>query len=124
MVDVRFMRRLPHFVPLALLQHIGSTVPAGASNESQVEDNKDAKQSSESMIPDYVTHEEQQAIAGMQLLKRGRLSVQFVEQIVFDAIVQIGERGHVWDASKVNLAKSRNRPPKKRKAVDSASTPA
>jgi len=122
MVDVRFTRRLPHFVPLALLQHIGATVSVDAPNNSQIEDN-DTKESSESMIPDYLTHEERRAIAGMQLLSRGRLSVQFVEQLAFDAIVQIGGRGHIWDASKVKHAKkSEGRSTKKRKAVDAAAS--
>jgi len=123
MVDVRFTRRLPHFVPLALLQHIGATVSVEAPNNSQIEDN-DGEESSELMIPDYLTHEERRAIAGMQLLNRGRLSVQVVEQIAFDAIVQMGERGHIWDASKVKHAKkSKGRSTKKRKAVDAVSAP-
>ena len=70
------------------------------------------------MVPGYLTHEERRAIAGMPLLNRGRLSVQFMEQMAFDAIVQIGERGHIWDVSKVKPAKSRSN--KKRKAVDAA----
>jgi len=107
-------------VPLAFLQHIGATVSVDAPNNPQIEDNN-AEESSGSMIPDYLTHEERRAIAGMQLLNRGRLSVQFVEQMAFDAIVQMGERGHIWDASKVkHTKKSEGRPTKKRKAVASA----
>lgn len=120
MVDVRFTRRLSYFVPLALLQHIGTTVSTDISNGSQLVDEV-TEESSESVVPDYVSHEEKLAIAGMQLLNRGRLSVQYVDQMAFDAIVQVGEKGHSWDASKVKLRKSRRQSSKKRKVVSTPS---
>jgi hypothetical protein len=122
MVDVRFTRRLQHFVPLALLQYIGAIISTDASNGSQLED-ADTKEGSGSMVPDFVTLEGKLAIAGMQLLNRGRLSVQYVDQMAFDMIVQLGERGHAWDASMVKLTKSTSRSRKKRKAVEVASAP-
>lgn len=58
-VDVRFVRRLPYFVPLALLQHIAQGLSA--------EQRKDVA---------YLSDEHLAGIAGMALLNRSRLSVQ------------------------------------------------
>lgn len=118
MVDLRFVRRLKHFVPLALLQHIGSS-----SADITLESGE-----SELSLPDYLTPDDCQAIKGMQLLNRGRLSVQMVEDAAFEAIVRLGERGHGWDAVRIaslksKRAKSKQGQPtktsKKRKAEDS-----
>jgi len=60
MVDVEFVRRLPHMVPLALLQHLASS----DFTESQ---HKDVQ---------YLTEKHINALRGMALLNRSRLSVQ------------------------------------------------
>ncbi|KAF8309576.1 DUF55-domain-containing protein, partial [Clavulina sp. PMI_390] len=81
MVDIKFVRRLPHFVPLAFLQHIGASSALSVS-----------------AIPAFMTAEQQQGIAAMQLLNRQRLSVQFVEPLVYETIVRLGDDGHGWDS--------------------------
>ena len=63
-VDVQLHRKLPHLVPLALLQYIASPSPSHS-------------------VP-YLTQSHLDAIASMQLLRRGRLSVQ-VSRVVFPA---------------------------------------
>lgn len=109
MVDVQFVRRLPRFVPLAVLQYIGTAPQKGETLGATSEDDgdEDSADKRESMIPPYLTAEDIKAIAGMQLLNRGRLSVQYVEQIAFDAIVRLGDDEHDWDAARIQSAKSK-----------------
>jgi hypothetical protein len=74
MIDVTFKRRLPHFVPLALLRHIASL----------------------SALPEelsYLSAQHLDAIKTMPLLNKGRLSVQPVEQLAWDAILLLGDNG-------------------------------
>ncbi|WFD08165.1 hypothetical protein MVES1_003536 [Malassezia vespertilionis] len=59
MVDVRFVRRLAHFVPLALLQHIARDLTSEQREEIG-----------------YLTDEHLAALRSMALLNRARLSVQ------------------------------------------------
>ncbi|KAK0562193.1 hypothetical protein OC844_002823 [Tilletia horrida] len=77
MVDCTFRSRLPHFVPLALLQHIAS----GALTAEQ-------KEQVPFLTPDHI-----KAFAGMALLNRGRLSVQPVPPLAYDGIVLLGTKG-------------------------------
>jgi len=72
MVDVKFVSRLPNFVPLKLLQGLVS----GNVN-----------------LPDYLTSKDLQAIKGMPLLNRGRLSVQPLSLEAFEAIRNLGVNG-------------------------------
>lgn len=74
MVDITFKSRLAHFVSLKLLQHLASldSLPAEL---------------------DYLTADHLVAIKAMALLNRGRLSVQPVSPLAFDAIRLLGERG-------------------------------
>ncbi|WWC98296.1 hypothetical protein V866_005187 [Kwoniella sp. B9012] len=79
MVDVKFIRRLAHPPTLQLIKHLASL--------------------SSSSLPDeisYIGKDGLEAIRSMQLVNRGRLSVQPVEQLAFDSIVKLGEHGG-WD---------------------------
>ena len=93
MVDIRFIRRLPHMVPLGFLQHIAALPPAGLSAETTLGTEPDP------VVPSFVTPSAAANIAAMQLLSRGRLSVQAVEQDAYDIIVRLGDDGHGWDPS-------------------------
>ncbi|RPD81319.1 DUF55-domain-containing protein [Lentinus tigrinus ALCF2SS1-7] len=77
MVDVTFVSRAKHFVPLSLLRTIASStdVPEDVS---------------------YIGEDGAQAIKGMALVTRGRLSVQRVEGETWRVIEQLAERGG-WD---------------------------
>ncbi|KNZ51689.1 hypothetical protein VP01_385g3 [Puccinia sorghi] len=86
MVDVKFVSRLPNFVPLKLLQGLVS----GNVN-----------------LPDYLTSNDVQAIKGMPLLNRGRLSVQPVSLEAFEAIRNLGVNGG-W--SSIEKASSTGKP--------------
>ncbi|GAA5935321.1 hypothetical protein JCM1841_006706 [Sporobolomyces salmonicolor] len=74
MVDVQFVSRLPHLVPLALLQHL-STLSAPPASLS------------------YLTPSHLAAIADSPLIKRGRLSVQPAGDEFFEAVRTLGENG-------------------------------
>ncbi|OSD04440.1 DUF55-domain-containing protein [Trametes coccinea BRFM310] len=74
MVDVTFTRRAPHFVPLSLLR----TVAAASEPPEEVS---------------YIGLEGVNAIKGMALITRGRLSVQRVEAETWEVIEQLAERG-------------------------------
>lgn len=72
MVDVQLERKLPNLVPLALLQLLRDD-------------------SSKNL--DYLTKTHRTAISSMQLLNRGRLSVQYVEPDAYEAVVWLAEKG-------------------------------
>mgnify|MGYP001943530676 CR=1 FL=1 len=76
MVDVRFDKRLKHYVALPLLQHI-----AGGLSESERADVA------------YLTDAHIAAIAEMPLLRRSRLSVQPVSPEAYDAVCLLGTKG-------------------------------
>ncbi|KZV75082.1 DUF55-domain-containing protein [Peniophora sp. CONT] len=77
MVDLAFDTRCMHFVPLALLRGIA------AGNESV----------------DYLSEEDAKAVKEMELVGRGRLSVQRVEEDAYEAIRRLAEKGG-WDVEK------------------------
>ncbi|PWN35167.1 DUF55-domain-containing protein [Meira miltonrushii] len=72
MVDVQLERKLPNLVPLALLQLL---------------------RDDSSKKLDYLTKAHRNAISSMQLLNRGRLSVQYVEPDAYDAIILLADQG-------------------------------
>ncbi|KAH8916781.1 DUF55-domain-containing protein [Atractiella rhizophila] len=74
MVDVAFQERLPHLVSLKLLQSIAalSALPEPLS---------------------YLSDSMLSGIKDMTLIKRGRLSVQPVEPIVYEAVKLLGIKG-------------------------------
>jgi len=74
MVDLTFGSRAKHFIPLALLRHI----------------------SQNGVLPpeiEYIGEEGFKAVQGMDLVTRGRLSVQRVGKLAWNAIVLLAERG-------------------------------
>ncbi|EIN10939.1 DUF55-domain-containing protein [Punctularia strigosozonata HHB-11173 SS5] len=80
MVDLTFVKRAPHFVPLALLRTIAA-LSTGADPPEGLE---------------YIGKSGIIAHQGMALVNRGRLSVQRVEETTFDVISSMTERGG-WD---------------------------
>ncbi|KAA1080905.1 hypothetical protein PGT21_025100 [Puccinia graminis f. sp. tritici] len=84
MVDVKFVSRLPSFVPLKLLQNLvnGKVSP-----------------------PDYLTSKDLQAIKDMPLLNRGRLSVQPVSVEAFEVVRNLGVNGG-WPSVEIKAARS------------------
>ncbi|KAF8883175.1 PUA-like domain-containing protein [Gymnopilus junonius] len=87
MVDLAFKSKAPHFVPLSLLRKIADA-PA-------------------SQVPDevsYLGEEGAKAIKGMDLVTRGRLSVQRVEENAWLAITQLAEKGG-WEESNLKPTK-------------------
>ncbi|KAF9782976.1 DUF55-domain-containing protein [Thelephora terrestris] len=85
MVEVEFKSRASHFVPLSVLKGI----PAGN-------------------VPEYLTTEDVEAIKGMALINRGRLSVQRVEEEAWDAVRKMAERGG-WSEELTKKAKGRKK---------------
>ncbi|WFC94828.1 hypothetical protein MBRA1_001464 [Malassezia brasiliensis] len=75
-VDVQFVRRLPHFVPLSLLQHLAE----GLSEAERAD-------------VAYLTDAHLASVAAMPLLHRSRLSVQPVDATAYEAICLLGDRG-------------------------------
>lgn len=97
--EVKYVSTLEHFVSLALLQHISA--PGFRSTQQR----KDVE---------YLSDEQLASLAEMDLLKKGRLSVQNVSKEAFDAILAMGARGGWQDwKGKWNAAESKTN---KRKA--------
>lgn len=95
LVDVEFVRKFDRLVPLALLQKLG-----GKANEKlSADERKDVA---------YLNDDALQAISGMALLNRGRLSVQPVSKEAYDAIIKLAETG-TWEqwTGKWNTNKSK-----------------
>ncbi|KAJ3889605.1 DUF55-domain-containing protein [Lentinula edodes] len=89
MVDLTFKSRAKHFVSLALLKHIS----------------EHASELPEELA--YIGSEGAKAIKSMDLINRGRLSVQRVQKPAWDVIGLLAERGG-WDESKLKLGKGKN----------------
>ncbi|CDO73841.1 hypothetical protein BN946_scf185015.g170 [Trametes cinnabarina] len=92
MVDVTFVRRAPHFVPLSLLRGIAT------SSEPPRE-------------VSYIGAEGVKAIQNMALVTRGRLSVQRVHEETWEVITQLAEHGG-WDeegTGRTNKAQAKQR---------------
>lgn len=85
LVDVEFVEKLDTLVPLGLLQKIAGK---GADNKPLTK--------AERNDVDYLSDAELEAIKGMALLNRGRLSVQPVEQRAYNAILALS-RNRGWD---------------------------
>ncbi|OBZ70242.1 Thymocyte nuclear protein 1, partial [Grifola frondosa] len=81
MVDVAFVARAKHFVPLSLLRNIA----AAWEPPSEIA---------------YIGEEGLKAIKGMALVSRGRLSVQKVEEKTWGVIEKLAERGGWEDTNK------------------------
>ncbi|KAI0832829.1 DUF55-domain-containing protein [Trametes gibbosa] len=87
MVDVTFIDRAPHFVPLSLLKSI-------ATASDLVEE------------VSYIGDEGAKAIKGMALVTRGRLSVQRVDEETWKVIGKLAERGGWPEGQTTALKKS------------------
>ncbi|KAJ3907988.1 DUF55-domain-containing protein [Lentinula edodes] len=87
MVDLTFKSRAKHFVSLALLKHIS----------------EHASELPEELA--YIGSEGAKAIKSMDLINRGRLSVQRVQKPAWDVIELLAERGG-WDESKLGKGKN------------------
>ncbi|THH13287.1 hypothetical protein EW146_g6920, partial [Bondarzewia mesenterica] len=82
MVDVTFVARATHFVPLSLLRQIASLAESEPPDEVG-----------------YIGSEGVEAVKGMALVNRGRLSVQRVEEDAWGVIEMLAEKGG-WDEEK------------------------
>jgi len=85
MVDIEFKSRAKHFIPLSVLKGIA----AGDT-------------------PEYLTSGDVNAIKGMALLNRGRLSVQKVDALAWNAIQTMAEKGG-WDEEQGKKTKGRKK---------------
>ncbi|GAA5929045.1 EVE domain-containing protein [Sporobolomyces koalae] len=97
MVDVEFVSRLPHLVPLALLQHL-STLDSPPDSLS------------------YLSSSQLREIANSALLSRGRLSVQPVSDEFFQAVRALGENGG-FDHLLVEIKTSKSKGKAKSKTI-------
>ncbi|GAA6057310.1 hypothetical protein NBRC10513_006785 [Rhodotorula toruloides] len=91
MVDVEFVSKLPHPVPLSLLQHLSTLSPSSSSSSSLP---PDLPESMSYLSPTFLS-----SLSDSTLLKRGRLSVQPCEEGFFEGVREMGERGgwEDWD---------------------------
>ncbi|EGO02255.1 hypothetical protein SERLA73DRAFT_14257, partial [Serpula lacrymans var. lacrymans S7.3] len=79
MVEVTFVARAKHLVPLALLKHIAALASGEAPSEV-----------------DYIGADGVKAVKNMALVNRGRLSVQSVDEKTFEVVQTLAEKGG-WD---------------------------
>ncbi|GAA5863260.1 hypothetical protein JCM8547_002879 [Rhodosporidiobolus lusitaniae] len=100
MVDVEFISRLPHLVPLSLLQLLSTTTSPSSLPPSL----------------SYITPSSLLAISQSFLLTRGRLSVQPASEGFFEAVREMGEKGgweegegKEWVEERVREKKSRKK---------------
>ncbi|KAJ3987633.1 DUF55-domain-containing protein [Lentinula detonsa] len=90
MVDLTFKSRAQHFVSLTLLKYISEHVD-------------DLPEELE-----YIGSEGAKAIKGMDLINRGRLSVQRIQKPAWDVIKLLAERGG-WDESMFGKGKGKSK---------------
>lgn len=100
MVDLQFDCRLHHFVPLSLLKGLLTL----NYDELQAAATTSPETNAVSEGITYLSEEELQYIKEMPLLSQGRLSVQPVSPVAFEAIQKLGERGG-WDTLSLAAAK-------------------
>ncbi|KAK0207034.1 PUA-like domain-containing protein [Desarmillaria ectypa] len=80
MVDLKFTARAQHFVPLSFLRYVSSRM------------NSDSVESMPEKVR-YISQSDVEAIRFMDLVTRGRLSVQRVDKKAWDAITLLSEQG-------------------------------
>ncbi|CDR49767.1 RHTO0S32e00430g1_1 [Rhodotorula toruloides] len=95
MVDVEFVSKLPHPVPLSLLQQLSTLSPSPSSSSTLPE-------SLSYLSPTFLS-----SLSDSTLLRRGRLSVQPCEEGFFEGVREMGERGgwEDWEWKKAAGAK-------------------
>ncbi|TFK28972.1 DUF55-domain-containing protein [Coprinopsis marcescibilis] len=91
MVDLTFVSQTKNFVPLSLLRYIASIRLSGSDDDSGIPSELS-----------YLGRSGIEAIQGMDLVTRGRLSVQRVRQREWEAIQTLAEKGG-WE--ELNLKK-------------------
>ncbi|KZT06518.1 DUF55-domain-containing protein [Laetiporus sulphureus 93-53] len=101
MVDVTFVSRAAHFVPLSLLRNIAAAPP-------------DAPPSG----VEYIGSDGVKAIKEMVLVTRGRLSVQRVEEKTWGVLEDLAEKGG-WEEAGVSAPKAKG---KKKSASNGAAS--
>ncbi|KAG8981935.1 hypothetical protein FRC05_000077 [Tulasnella sp. 425] len=119
MVDLKFKSRVAHFVSLSLLKHLKSL----SYEDIQAVDHENAGSPAPFQVQ-YLSEDQLSAIKEMPLLTQGRLSVQPVSELAFQALVELGEKGG-WEevgmqkkaAPKTEKAKG-GKKATKRKAAD------
>ncbi|WRT70838.1 uncharacterized protein IL334_007837 [Kwoniella shivajii] len=92
MVNVKFIQRLDYPPTLSLIKYLASL--------------------STSILPDeisYIGKDGSNAIGNMQLVNRGRLSVQPVEQSAYDAIILLGTQGGWESLVQIKKPKSKSK---------------
>ncbi|KDE05664.1 hypothetical protein MVLG_04035 [Microbotryum lychnidis-dioicae p1A1 Lamole] len=77
MIDLEFVERLPHMVPLKLLQTLSTMEHASLPVE----------------VKEYIKPQHLEAIRGSDLISRGRLSVQGCTDEFYGVVKQLGQRG-------------------------------
>lgn len=119
MVDLKFKSRVAHFVSLSLLKHLKSL-----SYEDIQAADKAEESPSTSLQVQYLSGDELSAIKEMPLLTQGRLSVQPVSELAFQAVLKLGDMGGWEEAYVQKKAVAKAEKPKggkkvaKRKAAD------
>lgn len=108
MVEVSFVSRAHHFVPLSLLRSIAASqsVPEDVTYIGK-EGTQAIKGASVSISVRLSKHQSAPA-QGMTLVTRGRLSVQRVEEEAWNVIEQLAERGG-WEEGDRSASKSKAR---------------
>ncbi|PPQ73789.1 hypothetical protein CVT24_007535 [Panaeolus cyanescens] len=87
MVDLSFVSRAKHFLPLSLLRYLAESSYGSLPQELK-----------------YLTEEDLQAIKGMDLVTRGRLSVQRVKENAWNAISLMTDKGG-WEELDLKVQK-------------------
>ncbi|GAA5965832.1 hypothetical protein JCM8115_003019 [Rhodotorula mucilaginosa] len=95
MVDVEFVSKFAHPVPLALLQLLGSLATT-TSTTSSPSSSSTSTSNLPASLSSYLTPSHLEAIHSSALLSRGRLSVQPVSDEFWNAVNLLGEKGG-WD---------------------------
>ncbi|KIO22013.1 hypothetical protein M407DRAFT_79658 [Tulasnella calospora MUT 4182] len=119
MVDLKFKSRVAHFVSLSLLKHLKSLSYEDIQAIDKVEEG-----SSTPLQVQYLSGDELSAIKEMPLLTQGRLSVQPVSELAFQAVLKLGEMGGWEEVAIQKKAAPKTEKPKggrkgaKRKAAD------
>ncbi|KAG9317334.1 hypothetical protein JVU11DRAFT_1533 [Chiua virens] len=92
MVDVMFISRARHFVPLSLLRHLAD-IPSATPPEAI----------------SYVRQDGINAIKVMPLINRGRLSVQRVSAVCWDVMQTMADKGG-WESMSFERKVAKTRP--------------
>ena len=93
MVDLTFTSRTKNFIPLAILRFLSSTVLEDVPQELKYIGAHGLKAIKGIVFPKSQASLVQPHLTGLDLVTRGRLSVQRVDQEAWDVIVSMAEKG-------------------------------